>query len=222
MTSLPPSPEPTQNASPYRWLIVVLGVVLLIVVLYRSINLGAPAISTTALRKISVIPPFALTERSGRTVTNQDLSGKIWVADFVYTTCPGPCPLITAGMAKIQQTVANDPQVQLVTFTVDPTTDTPAVLTKYADSFGADPNRWWFLTGTEKQIYDLMMNGFHVAVQNNSDQPPEPGQFKVTHSTYLVLVDGDGDMRQVYDGVSGESRASLLHDIKLLEKEQVP
>ncbi len=77
------------------------------------------------------------------------------MADFIYTTCPGPCPLITAGMAKIQNAVANDPHVQLVTFTVDPQTDTPAVLAKYADKYGADPNRWWFLTGPEKPLYDL-------------------------------------------------------------------
>ena len=119
------------------------------------------------LRKIAIVPPFALTERSGKTITNHDLAGKIWVADFIYTTCPGPCPLITASMAKIQEAVAHDPQVQLVTFTVDPQTDTPAVLAKYADQFGADPNRWWFLTGPEKPLYDLIRNGFLQVVQDN-------------------------------------------------------
>ena len=169
---------------------------------------------------MSIVPPFALTERSGKTITNHDLAGKIWVADFIYTTCPGPCPLITAGMAKLQDAVAPDPQVQLVSFTVDPQTDTPAVLAKYADRFGADPNRWWFLTGPEKPLYDLIENGFLQAVQDNTGQPPQEGQQKVTHSTYLALVDGDGNVRGIYDGVGADGRADLLRDIKILEKEE--
>jgi len=169
---------------------------------------------------MSIVPPFALTERSGKTITNHDLSGKIWVADFIYTTCPGPCPLITAGMARIQDAVIRDPQVQLVSFTVDPQTDTPAVLAQYADKFRADPNRWWFLTGPEKPLYDLIQKGFFMVVQNNSGQPPQEGQYKVTHSTYLALVDGNGTLRGVYDGVSVDSRTDLLRDIKLLEKEE--
>jgi protein SCO1/2 len=201
-----------------------LGAVLIVVVLL--VRIFGPARSSlehanpsTELKKMSIVPPFALTERSGRTITNHDLAGKIWVADFIYTTCPGPCPLITAGMAKVQEAVAHDPQVQLVSFTVDPDTDTPAVLSKYADQYGADPNRWWFLTGPQKPLFDLIQNGFLQVVQDNSGQPPQPGQFKVTHSTYLALVDGDGNVRGFYDGVGTDSRADLLRDIKLLEKE---
>jgi protein SCO1/2 len=180
---------------------------------------GRPNFSTE-LRKMSIVPPFALTERSGRTVTNRDLSGKIWVADFIYTTCPGPCPVITSGMARLQDAVAHDPQVQLVSFTVDPQTDTPAVLAKYADQFGADPNRWWFLTGPEKPLDDLIQNGFLQVVQDNSGQPLQEGQYKVTHSTYLALVDGDGNVRGFYSGIGTDGRSDLLRDIKVLEKEE--
>ena len=137
MTSLP---NPTaRSSSPYRWVIVVLGLFIVMLAMYRSIESGAVRVgpATQQLAKLSIIPPFSLTERSGRQVTNQDLAGKIWVADFVYTTCPGPCPRITAGMAKVQDAVARDPMVQLVTFSVDPTTDTPGVLTTYANQFGA-------------------------------------------------------------------------------------
>jgi len=208
----------------YRWLIGV-GAVLIVAVLFvrifgparYSMGVGAP---TTELRKIWVVPPFALTERSGKTITNHDLAGKIWVADFIYTTCPGPCPLITAAMARLQDAVAHDPQVQLVTFTVDPETDTPPVLAKYADQFGADPNRWWFLTGPEKPLYDLIGSGFRLPVQDNSGQPLADGQYKVTHSTYLALVDGDGNVRAYYNGTGAESQADLLRDIKKLENEE--
>jgi protein SCO1 len=221
MTTVPSS-APTK--SPYRWPIRLGFGLIVIVVLARIFGWGPFAtheISASAeLKKFSIVPPFSLTERSGKLITNADLTGKIWVADFVYTTCPGPRPLVTANMARLQNAVTKDPEVQLVTFTVDPDTDTPAVLAKYADQFAADPNRWWFLTGPKKPLYDLIQNGFLQVVQDNHGQPPEPGQFTVTHSTYMALVDGDGNVRGFYDGVNADGRALLLHDIKVLEKEE--
>jgi protein SCO1/2 len=172
------------------------------------------------LKRLNIVPPFALTERSGKTITNNQLFGKIWVADFIYTTCPGPCPLVTAGMAKLQDAVAGDPDVQLVTFTVDPTTDTPAILAAYADHFRADKDRWWFLTGPQKQVYALIHDGFWLPVVDNSGQPPVPGQYKVTHSTQLALVDASGVVRGYYDGLGPDGRAELLKAIAILEKEK--
>ncbi len=203
---------------------MIIGAVLVVVVII--VRITQPARYTleqtppsTELKKMSIVPAFALTERSGKTITNHDLSGKIWVADFIYTTCPGPCPIITANFAKLQEQVAHDPRVMLVSFSVDPETDTPPVLAKYADQYGADPNRWWFLTGPEKQIDDLIGNGFFLVVQDNGGHPLQNGEFKVTHSTNLALVDGDGNVRGYYDGVGESGRADLLRDIKALEKE---
>jgi protein SCO1/2 len=214
---------PPPRPSFYRWPIRI-GFVLILVVLFIRI-FGQPRSSfdqqsgNQGLQRIASIPGFALTERSGRTITNHDLAGKIWVADFIYTTCPGPCPLVTAKMAKLQDAVANDPRVQLVTFTVDPDNDTPAVLAKYADQFNADPNRWWFLTGPKKPLYDLIQNGFLQVVQDNTGKPLTDGENRVSHSTYLVLVDGSGYMRGVYDSLGADTHAQLLHDIKTLEQE---
>jgi cytochrome oxidase Cu insertion factor (SCO1/SenC/PrrC family) len=201
-----PAPLRTDAApSFWRWLMLVLGLLVLLLAMYRALQ--AKNGSPSTLRKISTIPAFSLTERSGREITNRDLLGKIWVADFIYTTCPGPCPLITADMARMEQNLAGDPQVQFVTFTVDPRNDTPAVLAKYADRYKADPNRWWFLTGPEKPLYDLIQKGFYQAVLDNRDGPSEPGQFAVTHSTQFALVD---------------ARAQLLRDIQTLEREKTP
>jgi len=201
----------------YRWVLVV-GAFLIVVLFVVRVFPGRTA-SPSELRRINIVPAFALTERSGRTITNNDLFGRIWVADFVYTTCPGPCPLVTASMAKVQAAVAHDPLVQLVTFTVDPQTDTPPVLAAYADKFGADKNRWWFLTGPEKSMYNLIQNGFYQPVEDNRGKPPEPGQFTVTHSTQVALVDVNGTVRGFYDGVGPDGRADLLKAIKILEKE---
>ena len=203
---------------------IVLALVVAVLVTYRFSMHQVPVLALTpavqpGLPKLITLPPFALTERSGKTTTNRDLAGKIWVADFVYTTCPGPCPILTGNMAKLQDLVTHDPQVMLVSFSVDPVTDTPPVLAKYADVYHADPNRWWFLTGSEKQMVDIIFNGFHVEIQDNSGKPPEPGQFKVTHSTNFALVDGDGIVRAFYNGTDDADRDKLLHDIQELEKE---
>src|SRR5260221_655493 len=125
-----PTPPPSQP-SYYRWPIRLLAVLVVAIVVYRFSN-ETPSPDqgkiTSVMPQKLLVPNFLLTERSGKNISNRDLAGKIWVADFVYTTCPGPCPLVTANMAKIQAAVANDPHVQLVTFTVDPQTDTPGVL----------------------------------------------------------------------------------------------
>lgn len=213
--------SPSSHPSPYRWAIR-LGALLLAVTLWIRYT-EQPRVHTAPrskeLTKINDIPPFSLTERSGRNITNQDLRGKIWVADFVYTTCPGPCPLITQSMAKLQTAVANDPRVQLVSFTVDPTDDTPAVLGNYADKFGASKDRWWFLTGPEKPLYSLIQNGFYQVVQDNRGQALEKDQFVVTHSTNLAVVDGNGVLRGSFDALSPEGRQQVLAAIATLEKE---
>src|SRR5262245_7947558 len=97
------------------------------------------------------VDDFSLTERGGRTVTNADLAGKVWVASFVFTRCTGGCPQVTGTVARLQDAFRDEPGVRLVTFTVDPERDDPDELKKYADLYGADPERWLFLTGQEEQ-----------------------------------------------------------------------
>ena len=222
-----PNPPPPAASSPsfYRWLIIVLGIFLLLVLLYRGtepapqgVVAGMGGASPQRLPKISTIPPFTLNERGGKVITNRDLTGKVWVADFVYTMCPGPCPMVTAEMAKIQQATANDPHVQLVTFTVDPQTDTPPVLAAYADKFHADPNKWWFLTGPEKPLYDLIERGFLQAVEDDRGSQ-QNGQFTVTHSTNFALIDANGIMRGAYQSQDPDECKQLLKDIAVLERE---
>jgi cytochrome oxidase Cu insertion factor (SCO1/SenC/PrrC family) len=145
---------------------------------------------------------FALTERDGRTVRKADLLGKVWVASFVFTRCTGPCPQVTTTMARLQGDLpANTDDVRLVTFTVDPDHDRPAELSRYAENFHADPNRWLFLTGPEADIYRLLREGFHVAVQQNTGDDRRPGN-EVMHSPRLVVVDRHGHVRGYFLGVA--------------------
>src|SRR6516225_4720166 len=122
----------------------------------------SPAARTPPEPDISLpLSDFSLTERGGKTVTRDDLHGKVWVASFVFTRCSGPCPSVTATMARLQGELKDQPDVRLVTFTVDPERDQLTDLNQYADRFGADPKRWLFLTGKKDDVNRLLREGFH-------------------------------------------------------------
>ncbi|MCE0498674.1 MAG: SCO family protein [Methylacidiphilales bacterium] len=214
MPSLSPS-----NSSRLYYSILRLGLPVIAALFVVILFLPGQRHHSVVLGKYAAVPPFSLTERSGKTITNHDLEGKIWVADFIFTTCPGPCPIISANMARLQQKLAGDNRVQLVSFTVDPQDDTPAVLAAYADHLGADPQRWWFLTGPEKPLYDLIHHGFLQTVEDNHGKQLQPGQYLVTHSTSVVLVDPQGFIRGIYNGLNDEELNSLFNGIRQLENE---
>jgi protein SCO1/2/putative membrane protein len=146
-------------------------------------------------------PDFSLTERNGRKVTRDDLRGHVCVAAFVFTRCKGPCPQVTRTMSDLQRQLLKVPGVLLVTFTVDPEHDQPTELTAYANAFEADPNRWLFLTGSEKVIYDLMEKGLRVP--RPARPPGEAGKPRpdVEHSTRLVVVDANGRVQGYFEGI---------------------
>jgi cytochrome oxidase Cu insertion factor (SCO1/SenC/PrrC family) len=144
---------------------------------------------------------FSLTERSGKVVNKDDLLGKVWVASFVFTRCTGPCPQVTATMTRLQaQLASHGDDVRLVTFTVDPEHDDPGELRTYADHFGADPQRWLFLTGTETDVYRLVREGFHLTAQKDAEAGADAGS-AVLHDTRLAVVDRKGRIRGYYQGV---------------------
>jgi protein SCO1/2/putative membrane protein len=141
---------------------------------------------------IGAVGEFALTERNGKTVTHDDLRGKVWVASFILTTCPdGKCPQITQTMQRLQKELKDVPDLRLVTITVDPQHDDPEALNEYADKFGADPERWLFLTGGEDQVARLLHEGFKVS----------GGSGGADHSTKLVVVDQKGNIQGYYQGL---------------------
>ncbi len=146
------------------------------------------------------VGPFQLTERSGRTVTQDDLLGKVWISTFVFTRCIGPCPQVTATAARLQQHYSGNPDVRLVTFTVDPQRDDPKELQRYASNYQADPEQWLFLTGKEEAIHTLLREGFKVGVERNKGEQAKPGD-EFLHSTRMVLVDRKGHIRAYFPGL---------------------
>jgi cytochrome oxidase Cu insertion factor (SCO1/SenC/PrrC family) len=149
------------------------------------------------------VGPFTLTERSGRTVTDQDLRGYVWIASFIFTRCTGPCPSVASTVARLQHELRDLPQVKFVTFTVDPKRDDLRALNEYAQARGADPHRWLFLTGEEETIHRIIREQFKQAVGRNEGPHVTPGD-EFIHSSKLVLVDAQGRIRGWCDGLPHE------------------
>jgi protein SCO1/2 len=149
---------------------------------------------------IRAVPEFSLTDQNGQTVTKDDLRGHIWIADFIFTRCAGPCPLMTARMLEMQKALVKTPEVKLVSVTVDPAYDTPEVLKAYAEANFANPDRWKFLTGDKAVIEKLVTEGF---MQHLSEENGEP-----VHGTMFLIVDGNGMVRS----------ARMLEDPELIPK----
>jgi protein SCO1/2 len=163
-----------------------------------------------SLPNYSVAPEFQLTERSGRSVTRQDLTGKVWIADFIFTHCSGICPAMSSNMERLQAMLPQE--IRLVSFSVDPSNDTPAVLTEYAQRYHADPERWLFLTGDPDAMQNLSVGGFKLALDPSSGTEAEP----ILHSSRFVLVDREGHIRGYYGTEDQDALNRLIADAKKL------
>lgn len=152
------------------------------------------------------IGEFALTERSGKAVTDKDLRGKVWVGSFIFTRCSGPCPAVTNTMSRLQRDLAGElkgGKFALVTFTVDPARDDLKALKDYANTRQADPDNWLFLTGDEKYVHKLLQEQFKQAAERKIGPDVQPGD-EFGHSTKLILVDSKGVIRGMYDGLPSD------------------
>jgi protein SCO1/2 len=166
---------------------------------------------------LDAAPAFALTNRDGRAIRRQDLAGKPWIADFIFTRCPASCPLMTARMARLNRELPKDLDVKLVSFSVDPKHDTPQALERYAESYQA-PARWLFLTGGKEEIYRLSRQGFKLGIEIPPPSGPGgPAVEPILHSTRFVLVDGKGRIRGYYDGFDEDSMKKLVRDLEAVE-----
>jgi len=171
----------------------------------------AACVKPTPLPVLSEVPQFTLVSDTGQAFDSHALDGHIWVADFVYTTCDGPCPMMSAHMRRIQdQTAAEYSDVRFVSFTVDPAHDTPPVLAEYAKRYRRDPKRWFFLTGETAALNQVCLNGFKLNSVDGS----------MTHSTRFALVDRQRRIRGYYITSEDDFMPKLMHDIRQLEREK--
>lgn len=183
----------------------------------RSVNRELPP----PLPIIKKVPDFSLINDFKKPVTNHDLLGKVYIANFIFSNCPSSCLRLSAEMEKIQKRVRGLGQnVALVSFSVDPEMDTPEVLYKYARKRNANPFVWMFLTGDKEELKKLIIDGFNVPMGDKEQVSAVVDRetvtmFDIAHTEKFVLVDGKGDIRGYYDSTSDDINKMMI-DVGLL------
>ena len=165
------------------------------------------------------IPAFQLTDDKGKGFSSKALQGKIYVANFFFTRCGTICPKITSQVSRATDTFNQDKDVHFISISVDPNYDEPSKLSAYAKRFEADSTHWTFLTGKKKEIYPLILKGFHVPLADASEYDAaikNPDETFI-HSERLVLVDKSGVIRGFYDGTDKKEVDRLIMEIKVLK-----
>jgi protein SCO1 len=197
---------------------------LTIVMAFALAKLKAHYSSPAALPVLGPIADFTLTNQDGRAVSLADVRGKVWVADIIFTRCPGPCLGMTKQMQALQDALPPDSPAKLVTLTTDADYDTPPVLRLYAKRFDADPHRWMFLTGTKRDIAKVARDSLKLTAIAKQPEERESLEDLFIHSTIFVIVDKRGQLRGVFE-TTGEGidprqvKAQILAAINQLERE---
>lgn len=179
----------------------------------------------TPLRVIGPVADFTLTNQDGQAVSLAALTNHVWVADIIFTRCAGPCPHMTAQMRSLQGLLPKNSDARLVTLTTDPDYDSPAVLKRYGERFGADFNRWMFLTGTKAEIAALASDSLKLSAVPVKPEDRKNDADLFIHTTIFVLVDKHAQLRGVFetggDGVDWQNvvQPKLLRAIRQLENE---
>jgi len=187
------------------------GLVLTVAALGAAYVRSEMQLASQPLPVMGKISDFHLTNQNDRAVSLSDLRGKIWVANIIFTRCPGPCRTMTARMEELQKDFEADSAVKLVTLTSDPENDTPAALKKFAAQFQADPARWEFLTGNRAELRSLAVNDFKFTVVDKPPGDRAVPEDLFIHSTWFALVDRDGNVRGWLDK-DGNQRAIFESD----------
>lgn len=161
------------------------------------------------------IRSFALLNQENKPFTEKDIEGKICVADFFFTSCPGICPKMTKSMADIQREFMNDDEVMLLSHSVNPEKDSVSILKKYAKEKNVNFNRWKLLTGNKEEIYDLGRNYYFV----EEDEGIKKGNDIFLHTENFILIDKQRHIRGIYNGLDPNSIDNLIKDIRVLKEE---
>lgn len=158
------------------------------------------------LKSLGQIPKFELISQTGQKVSLNDLKGRVWVADTIFTNCQGPCPMMTSRMRGVAKEVASLANVRIVSLSVDPERDTPEALLAYANNFQANPAQWLFLTGQAEALNQVTDQGLHLTKVDGS----------LEHGTKFALVDQKSEVRGYYRPFDREELQKLVSDIRYL------
>jgi protein SCO1/2 len=221
-------PNFSMNQSPrkigwFAWGGVVL-VFLTITLAVLLVQLRGRVGSSASLPVLGEVADFSLTNYSGKAISLVDLRGHVWVADIIFTRCPGPCLKMSRQMKQLQESIPNDSQARLVSLTTDPDYDKPPILKAYAERIGGVADRWMFLTGTKQQIARLATDSLKLAAVDKKPEERDSADDLFIHTTIFVVVDKQARLRGVFEtmgeGVDWEkARSDILAAVKNLERE---
>jgi protein SCO1/2 len=165
---------------------------------------------------LATVMPYSFTRHDGRVVSDKDVAGRVHVVEFFFTTCKGICPKMNRNMKDVHERLKGESGFLILSHTVDPDTDSVAVLRRYADSIGATLDTWWFLTGTKETLYKSARQSYLLDNPENNSNNVED-QF--IHTQFFAVVDREGRVRGIYDGLKKDEVEQLVSDVRILLKE---
>lgn len=191
--------------------------VLLAIGFYIALTQLIPDYTKKGVAPISFIRPFAFTSQEGKTITEKDVAGKVFVAEYFFTTCKTICPTMNGYMKMVNDALKDEPDFRILSHTCDPERDSVAKMKHYADSIGADPKRWYFLTGRKDSLYNMARVSYTI-----DDPKNNLGSIKdqFLHTQFWALVDRNGDVRKIYDGIKESEVKEMIEDARKLLKEK--
>jgi protein SCO1 len=176
-----------------------------------------PAFFEAKMPVLNYVQPFTFTNQWGDTITEKEVTGKVYVAEYFFTTCKGICPKMNTNMKKIYIQYAKEPGFAILSHTVDPDTDSVPRMKAYSDSLGLQSKNWWFLTGKKDSLYKAARVSYLLDDPKNNNEKIE-NQF--IHTQFFALVDKSGRVRKIYDGLKKEELDQLATDISTLLQEK--
>lgn len=197
-----------------RGMILLIGAALAGLVLFTA-GLRAMPSRERPLPVIATVPEFTLISDRDLPVSRKDLLGAPWVVDLMFTSCAGICPRMTAELSRVEKASRDVPEVRFVSISVDPDRDTPEALAAYREKMGIETDRWYFLTGTQDEIFELASSGLLLPAKEGD---PSIGQEDVLHSSRFVLIDGQARIRGMYDSRDPEAIQRLQTDLRRVDE----
>ncbi len=189
----------------------------LVLIFYFVLTKLIPGFDKKKVAPISSIKPIAFTNQDGQTVTDKDVAGKVFVAEYFFTTCKGICPKMNNNMRTVYEALKNEKDFLILSHTCDPETDSVAQIKKYADSMQVDTKKWVFLTGRKDSLYNMARSSYTIDDPANNLKSIDDD---FLHTQYWALVDKEGDVRYIYDGLKESEVRSLIKKARLLLKKE--
>ena len=188
----------------------------LVVIFFVVLTKLIPGFATPSVPPIGYVQPFRFTNQDGQPFTEKDVSGKVFVAEYFFTTCPGICPRLNNNMRLVYNRFKNENGFLILSHTCNPGTDSASRLKHYADSMGVSATRWIFLTGRKDSLYTQARQSYHIDDPKNNLTSAEDD---FLHTQFIALVNKKGEVKKIYDGLKQSEMEELINDIDRLLKE---